>query len=74
MVESPVSDYEANVFCILGAIIREDAVIFPKRSMTLRAKDHLFIVTSLKDEKAAHALFTLGPSEFTSTRPGVTEE
>ena len=73
-VERPVSDYEANVFCILGAIIREDAVIFPKRSMTLRAKDHLFIVTSLKDEKAAHALFTLGPSEFTSTRPGVTEE
>ncbi len=72
--ERPVADYEAAVFCILGAIIRDEQVIFPTRDSTLRAKDHLFIFTSLRDEKAAHDLFLHGPAEASPARSTATEE
>ena len=73
-VERPVADYEAAVFCILGAIIRDEKVIFPKLDSTIRAKDHLFIFTSRKDEKAAHDLFMDGPPESTMPKPVTTQE
>jgi trk system potassium uptake protein TrkA len=72
--ERTVSDYHAAVFCILGAIIRDGRVIFPKKDSTLRAGDHLFIFTSLKDEKAAHELFMHGPSEVAMPKPSALEE
>ena len=72
--ERPVSEYQAAVFCILGAIIRDEKVIFPRRDSTLRAKDHLFIFTSLKDEKAAQDLFIHGPAESTPPKSTASEE
>lgn len=65
----PVAQFQAPVFCILAAIIRDERVIFPREDTLLLPGDHLYVFTSRQDEKGAHDLFVSGPPDLRGRAP-----
>ena len=59
---TPLDKLRSELFTIVGAVIRQNKVIIPKKETVLLAGDHLLVFTSREDEEKARELY-LSPVE-----------